>query len=231
MALARSNPLLIGVSRAIGLMLLTAVVAGPGAARAAAIEGRVATIAANGRNVTGDGAAYDNTTKGIVVEVRADQGDFEVQSKRAPFDRSRARVYLVGVAVQVNDEGDFLRYHAKRDELAVSEGDREEIVVLNDGASYRFAGGGWIERTASGYSVASEAGDLITIAVADWRIDLRVEAGPDRQSGQLMGGLGIFDADASGANDLVDRRGTPVDDPRVVVRRWTARPGELLFNT
>lgn len=179
-------------------MWLAALLATP--AFAEPVAGDKAMSWGAGNVLTGDSLSFKNKKKGAFVAMRADAGDFEVQTQRKALKRGSKKIYDVAVGVKANAEGDRLVYTAKTNVLELN----GEPLPLADGEPpTAIAGGGTVEKSGTSYFVTSEAGDKVTIVDVKKWVNVEIQAGPNRQGGELKGSLGQFDSDADPTNDPV----------------------------
>lgn len=178
--------------------LLSALVATP--AFAEPVAGDKAMSWGAGNVLTGDSLAFKNKKKGAFVAMRAEAGDFEVQTLRKALKRGSKKIYDVAVGVKVNAEDDRVVYTAKTNILTLN----GEPLALTDGEPpTAIAGGGTVEKSGTFYFVTSEAGERVTIVDVNKWVNVEIQAGPGRQGGDLKGSLGQFDSDTDPTNDLV----------------------------
>lgn len=170
------------------------------AAFAEPIAGDTVSSQGAGIEATGDLLVYKNKKKGAFIAMRADAGDFEVQTLRKALKRGSRKIYNVAVGVKVNAQDDRVIYTAKTNILTLN----GEPLTLTDGdPPTGIDGGGTVEKDGSFYTITSEAGETVTLLDVRKAVNLTIEAGPNREGGGLKGSLGQLDSDTDPTNDLV----------------------------
>ena len=169
-----------------------------------------------GTEATGDLVLFKNNKRGAFVAMRADAGDFEVQTLRKSLKRGSKKVYNVAVGVKVNAQDDRVIYKAKTDTLTLN---GEPLALVDGEPPTGIDGGGTVEKDGSLYTVTSEAGDQVVLLDVRRRVDITIQAGPNRQGDELKGSLGQLNSDADPSNDLV----FPEDQAQATSAQFIAR--------
>jgi hypothetical protein len=132
--------------------------------------------------------------------MRAEAGDFEVQTLRKAIKRGSKKIYNVAAGVKVNAEDDRVIYTARTNTLTLN----GAPLLLTDGESAtEIDGGGTVEKSGTFYTITSEAGDVVRLVDVNKYVNVEIQAGPNRQADELKGYLGQFDTDSDPNNDLV----------------------------
>lgn len=157
--------------------------------------------------VTGDGLKFDLSLIGEFVGFASRAGDFALHTRVGPGLVDRLHTYNLAVAVRLGRV--VVAYDAATRQLTVD----GRVLRLLPGQERRLPGGALVRALPRGWELVSARGDRVWLTPAGDHLDFRVEPGPGRPDGDIVGALGVLDADDRPENDLRDRAGGLVAPP------------------
>lgn len=179
--------------------------------------------------VTGDGLKFDLSLVGEFVGFASKAGDFAVHTRVAPGTVDRLHTFNMAVAVRLGRQ--VVAYDAVTRQLTL---DGRPLRLL-PGQERRLSGGALVRALPKGWELVSAQGDRVWLTPAGDHLDFKVVPGPGRADGELVGALGVLDADERPENDLQDRDGRVVAPPTGpasearFLEGWRVQPAERLL--
>ena len=179
--------------------------------------------------VTGDGLKFDLSLIGEFVGFASRTGDFALHTRVGPGLIDPKHTFNLAVAVRLGAV--VVAYDATTRRLTV---DGKPLWLLA-GQERRLAGGALIRALPRGWELVSAKGDRVWLTPVGDHLDFRVEPGPGRTDGEIVGALGVLDADDRPENDLRDRAGVVVTPPTGpasegrFLEGWRVTPAERLL--